>query len=114
MRHWLLTLFCALLPFFANANEIPSIAAKNLPTEAQQVLKLIKQGGPYQFSRDGIVFGNYERRLPKQGRGYYREYTVPTPGVHHRGARRIVSGGQPPTVFYYTDDHYASFRRIEE
>ena len=60
-----------------------------------------------------MVFGNFEGRLPKQRRGYYHEYTVPTPGLSHRGARRIVAGGDPPREFWYTDDHYESFRRIE-
>lgn len=84
-----------------------------LPPEAQAVLQAIKNGGPYAYDRDGVVFGNFEGRLPKQARGYYHEYTVPTPGLNHRGPRRIVSGGNPPVVFYYTDDHYESFRRIE-
>ena len=66
------------------------------------------------FERDGIVFGNFEKRLPIERRGFYREYTVPTPGAKNRGARRIIAAGQPPTVFYYTDDHYETFRRIRE
>lgn len=90
------------------------IAASQLPKEGQQVLALIHQGGPYRYDRDGVVFGNFEKRLPRQARGYYREYTVPTPGARNRGARRIVAGGQPPSVFYYTDDHYETFRRIVE
>ncbi len=113
MARWIFILWCGLLPFIAKA-EVGTIAAKNLPAQARQVLQTIKQGGPYQYSRDGVVFGNYERRLPKQARGFYHEYTVPTPGVSHRGARRIVSGGQPPMVFYYTADHYGSFQRIQE
>ena len=64
-------------------------------------------------SRDGVIFKNIEKRLPQKQRGYYREYTVPTPGSPDRGARRIVTGAQPPTVFYYTDDHYRSFREIK-
>lgn len=84
----------------------------DLPREAQQTLVLIKHGGPFPYNRDGIVFGNYEKRLPLRQRGYYREYTVPTPGSRNRGARRIIAGSYDE--FYYTDDHYRSFRRIRE
>jgi guanyl-specific ribonuclease Sa len=84
-----------------------------LPPEARATLALIARGGPFPYERDGIVFGNFEQRLPEQPRGYYREYTVPTPGESGRGARRIVTGGDPPRVFYYSDDHYESFRQIE-
>jgi ribonuclease T1 len=73
----------------------------------------ITNGGPYEHRQDGAVFGNYEGLLPAQPRGYYHEYTVQTPGVRSRGARRIVTGGTPPVVWYYTDDHYRSFRRFE-
>lgn len=90
------------------------IAVGQLPKEGREVLALIHKGGPFPYDRDGITFGNFEKRLPKQARGYYREYTVPTPGARNRGARRIISGGEPPGVFYYTDDHYQSFRRIVE
>lgn len=92
------------------------IHVRDLPPEARTTLALIKQGGPYPYKKDGTVFGNYEKLLPKQRRGYYREYTVPTPGVRHRGARRIVSGGEPQVSaeFYYTEDHYQSFRKIRE
>jgi len=84
-----------------------------LPVEARDMLERIARGGPFQHSQDGAVFGNYEGLLPQQPRGYYREYTVETPGARHRGARRIVTGGTPPVVWYYTDDHYRSFRRFE-
>jgi guanyl-specific ribonuclease Sa len=84
-----------------------------LPPEAVATLDAIERGGPFRYDRDGSVFQNRERRLPERPRGYYREYTVGTPGAHDRGARRIVSGGDPPEVYYYTDDHYRSFRRIE-
>jgi ribonuclease T1 len=84
-----------------------------LPPEAIATLERIERGGPFPYERDGTVFQNRERRLPAQPRGYYREYTVPTPGSRDRGARRIVSGGDPPEVFYYTDDHYRSFREVE-
>ena len=74
----------------------------------------IRQGGPFPYEKDGVVFGNRERLLPAEKRGYYREYTVNTPGLGHRGTRRIVCGGMPrtPDSCYYTADHYASFRRI--
>lgn len=86
-----------------------------LPPEAQHTLALIMKGGPYPYDKDGTVFGNREGRLPKQRRGYYTEYTVPTPRVNHRGARRIVAGGASGRLveFYYTDDHYQSFKKIE-
>jgi ribonuclease T1 len=83
-----------------------------LPPEARQTLLLIKRGGPFPYPRDGITFGNRERLLPPQARNYYREYTVPTPGVKHRGARRIVTG--VPGEYWYTADHYRSFKRIRE
>jgi len=85
----------------------------DLPPEARDTLARIARGGPFPFDRDGVVFGNFEKRLPQRPRGHYREYTVPTPGVGHRGVRRIVAGGDPPTEFFYTDDHYETFRRIE-
>ncbi|MEO8441531.1 MAG: ribonuclease domain-containing protein [Betaproteobacteria bacterium] len=88
------------------------IALAELPREARQTLQAIKRGGPFAFERDGVVFGNYERRLPARERGYYREYTVPTPGDRHRGARRIVGGAH--AEYYYSDDHYRTFRRIRE
>lgn len=87
--------------------------AQGLPNEAHETLQLIQRGGPYAYDRDGSVFQNREGRLPAERRGYYREYTVPTPGSPDRGARRIVTGGDPPDVYYYTDDHYRTFRRIE-
>ena len=84
-----------------------------LPQEAHATLRLIAQGGPFPHSQDGSVFGNREKRLPSKPRGYYHEYTVETPGLGHRGARRIITGGQPPDVYYYTDDHYDSFRNFQ-
>ena len=84
-----------------------------LPVEAHATLALIARGGPYPHRQDDSVFGNRERRLPQKPRGYYREYTVETPGLGHRGARRIITGGQPPLEYYYTDDHYDSFRRFQ-
>jgi guanyl-specific ribonuclease Sa len=84
-----------------------------LPPEAVSTLQAIERGGPFPYDRDGTVFQNRERRLPEQPRGYYREYTVVTPGSRDRGARRIVAGGQPPEVYYYTEDHYRTFRPVE-
>jgi ribonuclease T1 len=94
-----------------------SVHRTALPSQAQQVLLLIAAGGPFPYEKDGTVFGNRERILPSNKRGYYREYTVPTPGITHRGARRIVCGGtllRQPEACYYSDDHYASFRLIVE
>ena len=84
-----------------------------LPPEARETLALIASGGPFPHQQDGVVFGNYEHLLPAQPRGYYHEYTVETPGARDRGARRIITGGSPPEVYYYTDDHYRSFREFE-
>jgi len=102
------------------AKPVPDVPAAELPQEARNTLALIKQGGPFRYRRDATVFRNFEQRLPVKSRGYYREYTVPTPGARDRGARRIVAGagadGDARTSgeYYYTDDHYASFRRIRE
>jgi ribonuclease T1 len=93
------------------------VVVADLPKEAQTTERLIRAGGPFRYSKDGAVFGNRERALPRQPRGFYREYTVTTPGSRDRGARRIVCGGLAPTnpeTCYYTDDHYASFRRIAQ
>jgi len=86
------------------------IAVAELPAEARRTIGLIRKGGPFPFDRDGAAFGNFEKRLPMKGRGYYREYTVRTPGATTRGARRIVAGNGGE--LYYSDDHYRSFRRI--
>jgi len=91
------------------------VALAELPAEARQTHRLIEQGGPFPYQKDGTVFGNRERLLPIEPRGHYREYTVKTPGSRDRGARRIVCGGRQitrPESCYYTADHYASFRRI--
>lgn len=134
-----LFLFLALLPFVTACGQAPEpttpavteaaaarslepahapatameIAVAQLPPEARTTLALIKRGGPFPYSRDGIVFGNREGLLPAQSRGYYREYTVPTPGLSHRGPRRIVSGGRGGE-YWYSADHYRSFKRIKE
>ncbi len=83
-----------------------------VPVEARETLELIARGGPFPYRKDGSEFRNREQNLPAAPRGYYREYTVPTPGSPDRGARRIVTGGTPPSVWYYTDDHYRSFRAV--
>jgi ribonuclease T1 len=96
-------------------SELPRVSLAELPAEARQTEELIRSGGPFAYAKDGIVFGNRERLLPTNARGYYREYTVKTPGARNRGARRIVCGGGQPTApqaCYYTSDHYASFARI--
>lgn len=84
-----------------------------LPPEAFDTIDLIQQGGPFPYRQDGTTFGNREGLLPDEARGYYREYTVTTPGSSDRGARRIVTGGDPPADWYYTDDHYRSFRPFD-
>ncbi|MFT4100924.1 MAG: ribonuclease domain-containing protein [Burkholderiaceae bacterium] len=129
--HWpLAALFCALLAAAgllhpggvvargADASDarIASVDADELPVEAQRMLATIRRGGPFASPKDGIVFSNREKLLPYRPRGYYTEYTVRTPGVRNRGARRIIAGGDPRTsgVYYYTEDHYQSFRRIRE
>ena len=91
------------------------VVLASLPTEARQTERLIREGGPFPYAKDGSAFGNRERLLPRQPRGYWREYTVKTPGSRDRGARRIVCGGRAPAspeACYYTGDHYASFKRI--
>lgn len=96
----------------APASEAPALPAF-LPPEAHRTIALIQRDGPFPHRQDGSVFGNREGHLPRQPRGWYREYTVDTPGLDHRGARRIVTGGRPPREWYYTDDHYDSFRRFD-
>ena len=113
--------------FFASSTEPTTISQSssdnsNLATNASvtgdaqidHTITLIQQGGPFPYPhKDGTTFYNREGQLPTQSKGYYREYTVPTPGISHRGARRIVTGGNPPTVYYLTVDHYDSFRRLD-
>ena len=86
------------------------VRVADLPPEARRTLNLIARGGPFPYQRDGAVFANRERLLPRRGSGYYHEYTVPTPGENDRGARRIIADASGEC--YYTDDHYASFRRV--
>jgi ribonuclease T1 len=107
----------------ASAKNVPNVLGEatqltsaDLPKEAQQTLALIRKGGPFPYEKDGVVFGNREKLLPRQSRGYYTEYTVRTPGAKNRGARRLVVGGEPQTSkeIYYTDDHYQSFKRVKQ
>lgn len=95
-----------------NPSGLPEVKASELPAEARQTLALIARGGPYPYSRDDATFGNFERLLPRKSSGYYKEYTVRTPGESDRGARRIVAGNAGEK--YYTPDHYNSFRFIIE
>jgi ribonuclease T1 len=124
-RLWWAALTVALLAATASpgwarepSGRVGTVELDRLPPEAAQTLKLIRRGGPFPYRKDGTVFQNRERRLPQQPAGYYREYTVPTPGSPDRGARRIVAGeGAAGDVrasgeYYYTGDHYRSFRRI--
>jgi ribonuclease T1 len=107
-----LMLFISAATAFAFSNDV---ALQQLPKEAQSTYALIQQGGPFPYEKDGTTFGNRERLLPQEKRGYYREYTVKTPATKNRGAIRIVCGGIKPKTFdscYYTNDHYASFKRI--
>ena len=95
-------------------HDIATVARAELPPEAGRTLQLIHKGGPFPYSKDGTIFSNRERILPAQSRGYYREYTVKTPGSRDRGARRIICGGGGAAECYYTSDHYASFRLIKD
>ena len=105
----------------ATPGEILAVRLSELPPEARETLRLIQNGGPFPYPhKDGSTFGNFEKRLPSQARGYYREYTVPTPGLSNRGPRRIVAGSgaagdvRSSDEYYYTNDHYRSFYRIKQ
>ena len=120
---WVLGVALVLSPLAGQARKpLPTdgaatpIALAELPPQGRATYALIREGGPFPYDKDGTVFGNRERLLPAHRRGYYREYTVRTPGSRNRGARRIVCGGKPrtPDACYYTSDHYASFREIVE
>ena len=110
-----IALLAASLDGFARDPAPSTVRATALPPEARATLKLIRDGGPFPYSRDGVVFSNRESLLPSRPRGYYHEYTVPTPEARTRGARRVVCGGAVQTLSecYYSDDHYRSFRKIE-
>jgi ribonuclease T1 len=109
------TLLFAALAGTARESPRSAVTTSTLPAEARTTLDRIRTGGPFPYPRDGVVFSNREHLLPAKARGYYREYTVPTPGVKTRGARRIVCGGAVATLSecYYSDDHYQSFRNIQ-
>jgi ribonuclease T1 len=114
---WVVLVAMLWLPLSTQAAQLSqgglsSIPVAELPAEARDTLRAIKQGGPFAFARDGVVFNNFEAVLPRQKRGYYHEYTVKTPGVHNRGVRRIISG--KIDEYYYTADHYQSFKKILE
>ena len=119
-RLWLYLLVALTLQSFVtdcvardtSQNRIRDVKLADLPEEARETVALIKKGGPFPYNKDGAVFGNFERRLPVKQRGYYHEYTVPTPRSRDRGARRIVTGRGEE--YYYSDDHYKSFRRIRK
>ncbi|MFL9926184.1 ribonuclease [Herbaspirillum lusitanum] len=119
IKNWLVFLLGLMLSASVLARgpaPLDDVRLDQLPREAQQTMGLIKDGGPYPYAKDGAVFGNYEGVLPKQKRGYYHEFTVKTPKARNRGARRIISGGEPKSSgeYYYTSDHYATFRRIRD
>jgi ribonuclease T1 len=123
MRRLAILACCALLALTGAAlarGPAADIPVAALPREAQATLALIRAGGPFPYAKDGSVFGNREKMLPPRQRGYYREYTVKTPGAHDRGARRILAGAgtsgdvRTSGEYYYTEDHYNSFRRIRE
>jgi ribonuclease T1 len=118
LKNWIF-FFAALLfsvCIHAKGLALEAIALADLPGDARATLVLIQQGGPFPYAKDGAIFSNYEKVLPKKQRGYYREFTVKTPGIRNRGTRRIIVGGEPASSRerYYTDDHYATFRLIKE
>ena len=118
-RYWLLFfvgLLFSLQVFARGPLPTDEISVDQLSVQAQQTLALIKQGGPFPYAKDGTVFRNYEGLLPKQKRGYYYKFTVKTPRARNRGARRIITGGLVGSTgeYYYTDNHYATFKRIQE
>ena len=98
----------------APSGQVPTISQQALPAQGVETYRNIQRGGPFPYEKDGVIFGNRERVLPMQKRGYYREYTIKSPGSRNRGAQRIVCGGPAtaPDACYYTADHYASFRMI--
>lgn len=99
---------------FEKSRDLSAMSVAELPKEGRETLALIRKGGPHPYSKDGTIFSNREKILPRQPRGFYHEYTVKTPGSRDRGARRIVCGGKQQETCYYTGDHYASFKIIKE
>ncbi len=119
LKIWLIVCLISVFSLNAFAKNLPNagtISLADLPPEARRTLVLIEKGGPFPYAKDGSVFGNYEGLLPKQKRGYYHEFTVKTPNQRNRGARRIVVGGNwaESREYYYTDNHYATFKRITQ
>jgi ribonuclease T1 len=119
LKDWVLLLAMVLLAFNVFAKgpaPIGVVALNDLPHEAQKTITLIRQDGPFPYAKDGATFRNYEGVLPKRKHGYYHEFTVKTVGKRNRSARRVVVGGEPRTSreYYYTDNHYATFKRIKE
>jgi ribonuclease T1 len=125
VRDALLWLAVASLAALAGTAAAGALHVSELQQEARETLAIVQRGGPFPYERDGTVFGNYERLLPLERRGYYREYTVPTAGLAHRGTRRLIVGCErvrsAPRTFdgcsgaphvYYTDDHYRSFHQV--
>lgn len=120
IRTFLVSIALALAAFTAHAQKAPpqpidtvvEVSITQLPPEARETIARIRKGGPFPYAKDGVIFGNREGHLPAQKRGYYKEYTVKTPGERTRGARRIISGASGE--LYYTEDHYNHFRRIRE
>ncbi|HED3881488.1 TPA: RHS domain-containing protein [Enterobacter hormaechei subsp. hoffmannii] len=83
--------------------------------EVQKTIDNIKLNRPA-FPRDGIPFENNFKISPDSqrlntGSGPYREWTVKTPGVGNRGARRIVVDTKTGQAFY-SHDHYNTFIEI--
>ena len=121
LKQWCLFLVLSLLSALSYGRQteriaIDSVPVAGLPGEARRTLAQVRRGPPYAYAKDGVAFGNHERLLPRQPRGYYREFTVKTPGSRNRGAQRLIIGGEPATSheIYYTADHYASFIRVQE
>ncbi|MEP7156476.1 MAG: ribonuclease [Betaproteobacteria bacterium] len=103
-----------LLPAFEGSTHHATMSTSQLPKEGRETLALIRKGGPFPYAKDGTIFSNRERMLPREPRGFYHEYTVKTPGARDRGARRIICGGKQQQACYYTADHYATFKLIQE
>jgi len=101
-------------PLFAFESSTSTMGVSQLPKEGRETLALIRKGGPFPYSKDGTIFSNREHALPREARGFYHEYTVKTPGARDRGARRIICGGRQQQACYYTADHYATFKLIQE
>ena len=111
---WVMAVTPGLAKEMSGMADFPLVLAADLPKEARDTLHLIHQDGPFPYAKDGVVFSNREKTLPRQPRGFYHEYTVKTPGVRNRGALRIVCGGKNPPACYFSGDHYQTFKKIKE